>query len=626
VFLYHQPTADEARNFDVIINVAREVSNPFKAVAEQAAIDRTDEAEPAKPTYRSIGVQVELITENTVNRVTGLGSQSMVSNCLSEVAAMEKLSIDEEPDTPKPSLKEPEYIHLPWEHNSKVYEEWLDICELIDDRVRRGQKVLIHCQLGVSRSASLIVAYGIFKNPNLSPDEAREQAKQKSRWIDLNMHFMYELGDFKKLLVTKHHSNTQAPSQLAAPNKLSRSKTDTSNSGPFPAILDASPSSSPGQEPLSGPVAAAFHPNELKEAMHPVLKKNEVSIPSSPSVSKNSITLPTAALTADVEDLQSPQKFYTPTASSFADSVKSSPSAKTTTFRDTSVDVASSAISSDSAAVIGAASNHSTAFTPMRSTWATAPNAQASRLQQSPQPSDPERIPSQPFTRMTTRPLSMIQHANEPRDYAPLALSNVPKKQRPLRTVPSLPAGFSNLGGGTGFANRPRPNPSPTPSWISNGQRRVSGLAVPTTPSRSENIAPQSMAIPTPTKRLRETPSLPALRTIVPPPNANTTGAAPGAKDSPDLDTLWSPRAQEFTANPFSMNSLSETSSIARAGPQVVAGTGCLNAIGEREREMLADGGPTDRELLDPGAMVRDPRSPPVRGEGGIMRSIDDLI
>ena len=69
--------------------------------------------------------------------------------------------------------------------------------------MRAGKKVLIHCQLGVSRSASLIVAYGIYKNPRLSPDEARERAKRRSRFIDLNMHFMYELGDFKKLLREK---------------------------------------------------------------------------------------------------------------------------------------------------------------------------------------------------------------------------------------------------------------------------------------------------------------------------------------------------------------------------------------------------------------------------------------
>ena len=217
VFLYHQPTRDEARKFDVIINVAREVLNPFLEPEEPAA-------PVSEPKYKDAGVQCMLLVG------PGEVPETVPSSAKSETSFSSALeSFDEDPQTPKassPKASDPEYIHLPWEHNSKVYEDWLRICQLIDDRVNNGKKVLIHCQLGVSRSASLIVAYGIYKNPRLTPDEAREQAKQQSRYIDLNMHFMYELGDFKKLLAEKYPQD-QAPRRPLGHNALMRTVTDS---------------------------------------------------------------------------------------------------------------------------------------------------------------------------------------------------------------------------------------------------------------------------------------------------------------------------------------------------------------------------------------------------------------
>ena len=225
VFLYHQPTCDEAREFDVVINVAREVSNPFLAEGKDEAGEQVKE----EPRYKDAAVQCTILP----GEPDPLNPPISATSDASFGSTFESLAIDDGPETPKastaikPFKPDPEYIHLPWEHNSKVYDNWLEVCRLIDDRVKQGKKVLIHCQLGVSRSASLIVAYGIFINPSLSPDEARENAKKRSRWIDLNMHFMYELGDFKKLLAERYpnaHSTKRPPPQ---PMGLTRIKTDS---------------------------------------------------------------------------------------------------------------------------------------------------------------------------------------------------------------------------------------------------------------------------------------------------------------------------------------------------------------------------------------------------------------
>ncbi|KAI4154450.1 MAG: hypothetical protein LQ340_001671 [Diploschistes diacapsis] len=238
VYLYHQPTKKEAREFDVIINVAKEVINPFLEQDGPEVVNVVPE-----PRYKDAGVQCTILPgpEKEPDVPPSAASSLSFSSALEAMA-----SEDEGPETPKaapPEQADPEYIHLPWEHNSKVYEDWLRICELIDNRVMRGKRVLIHCQLGVSRSASLIVAYGLYKNPRLSPDEARELAKKQSKFIDLNMHFMYELGDFKKLLAEKFPAS-QPQKRPGGSKVLSRTMTDSvlmshhQSAGTMPPITD----------------------------------------------------------------------------------------------------------------------------------------------------------------------------------------------------------------------------------------------------------------------------------------------------------------------------------------------------------------------------------------------------
>ncbi|EGP87682.1 dual-specificity protein phosphatase, partial [Zymoseptoria tritici IPO323] len=134
--LYLEPTAEQARQYDVIMNVASEVRNP------------------------------------------------LVKH-----------------DVPPPSqAKEPEYIHIPWEHNSDIVPDLLRLVKLIDERVMEGKRILIHCQCGVSRSASLVVAYGIYKNSDASVQEAYDAVKKRSKWIGPNMNLIMQLQEFRSSL------------------------------------------------------------------------------------------------------------------------------------------------------------------------------------------------------------------------------------------------------------------------------------------------------------------------------------------------------------------------------------------------------------------------------------------
>lgn len=186
VFLYLEPTAEEAAKFDLVINVAREVYNPFKVGI-------------AAPLPQEKAQVAERSAEESPIPDTALTAASFST-------AFEYFPDDraDTPTTPKAQpLKEPEYVHMPWDHNTDIGPELMSLCELIDKRSKEGKKVLIHCQQGASRSASLIIAYGIYRNPELSVNDAYYAAQARSRWISPNMRLMYCLQDFQKEMSKK---------------------------------------------------------------------------------------------------------------------------------------------------------------------------------------------------------------------------------------------------------------------------------------------------------------------------------------------------------------------------------------------------------------------------------------
>lgn len=195
--LYLEPTAEQALEYDVIMNVASEVKNPF---------DKSVSPIMSGPEFRLDG---------------GGGIQyAPKRNFLAARSAFQGDVLtpvhESSPTTPKATPfrdtfplanvsraktgTEPEYIHVPWEHNTDIVPDLLRLVKLIDDRVQHGKRVLIHCQCGVSRSATLVVAYVIFKNPSMSVQEAYDTVKKRSRWIGPNMNLIMQLQEFRSSL------------------------------------------------------------------------------------------------------------------------------------------------------------------------------------------------------------------------------------------------------------------------------------------------------------------------------------------------------------------------------------------------------------------------------------------
>ncbi|KAH8692898.1 hypothetical protein BGW36DRAFT_30042 [Talaromyces proteolyticus] len=184
VYLFLEPTRAEACKFDVVVNVAKEVVNPFADDIEKTNTVVSTLRRPYSVAQRfSIAEPMTAISEASFH------------------SAFEVMPDSESPTTPKAENGTvPEYIHVPWDHNSEILDDLGSLCQLIDDRISQGKNVLIHCQLGASRSASLVIAYGLYKNRDLDFNDMYSIVKNKSCWVGPNMSLIYQLTDFRARL------------------------------------------------------------------------------------------------------------------------------------------------------------------------------------------------------------------------------------------------------------------------------------------------------------------------------------------------------------------------------------------------------------------------------------------
>ena len=192
VYLYLEPNHEEAASFDTVINVAKEIKNPF-TVSQLGGSDT-----------------VMSIWRNEAQSAAIAEPQTAISEISFKSAFEWPTNITNvSPTTPKAqypqrSEKQPEYIHVPWDHNSELIDDLLPLCRIIDSRIAAGKTVLIHCQLGVSRSASLVLAYGLYKGYKTDFHAMYGAVKERSQWISPNMSLIYQLMDFRSKVEKGH--------------------------------------------------------------------------------------------------------------------------------------------------------------------------------------------------------------------------------------------------------------------------------------------------------------------------------------------------------------------------------------------------------------------------------------
>lgn len=88
----------------------------------------------------------------------------------------------------------------------------------IEEQLNAGRNLLIHCHAGVSRSATITIAYLMTKN-QWTYDEALEFLKSKRKWVRPNFGFEKQLRDYEQRLNAMRRSrvsslNGSVPPQL----------------------------------------------------------------------------------------------------------------------------------------------------------------------------------------------------------------------------------------------------------------------------------------------------------------------------------------------------------------------------------------------------------------------------
>ncbi|XP_072099729.1 protein phosphatase Slingshot homolog 2-like isoform X2 [Mobula birostris] len=109
-------------------------------------------------------------------------------------------------------------------HNIRVYDEeatdllayWNDTYKFISKAKKNGSKCLVHCKMGISRSASTVIAYAM-KEYGWNLDEAYNYVKEKRTVTKPNVGFMRQLEEYQGILLASKQRH----------NKLWRSHSDS---------------------------------------------------------------------------------------------------------------------------------------------------------------------------------------------------------------------------------------------------------------------------------------------------------------------------------------------------------------------------------------------------------------
>ncbi|OUM60168.1 hypothetical protein PIROE2DRAFT_28281, partial [Piromyces sp. E2] len=113
--------------------------------------------------------------------------------------AAEKLHESSNLNQKIPDNKELEihYYHQCWNHNQRnTQEKLLDAFNIIDStRLEDQHSILVSCQQGVSRSATLVIAY-VMKTKQWGLMKSYNFVKEKCPWIAPNITLMNELSEF----------------------------------------------------------------------------------------------------------------------------------------------------------------------------------------------------------------------------------------------------------------------------------------------------------------------------------------------------------------------------------------------------------------------------------------------
>ncbi|KAI9317871.1 dual specificity phosphatase, partial [Dichotomocladium elegans] len=103
------------------------------------------------------------------------------------------------------------YRKLPWKHNQDNLVTELDKAIAAIDIARdAGYTILVHCQCGVARSATVVIAY-VMKTLKMPMQEAYDYVKARAPHISPNLSLLYQLSEYERKKLNSQPSTPTTP-------------------------------------------------------------------------------------------------------------------------------------------------------------------------------------------------------------------------------------------------------------------------------------------------------------------------------------------------------------------------------------------------------------------------------
>ncbi len=129
-----------------------------------------------------------------------LGSQNHAKNAELRRSIPYALNVAREVSpTEQQQGSSPKTKKFAWGHDSEILDEIEEAVGFIHECLSRSRNVLVHCQLGVSRSATVIIAY-FMRYHDMGLREAYNLVKSKAEEISPNVYLMSQLVEYEDML------------------------------------------------------------------------------------------------------------------------------------------------------------------------------------------------------------------------------------------------------------------------------------------------------------------------------------------------------------------------------------------------------------------------------------------
>lgn len=173
-----------------------------------------------------------------------------------------------------------DYYHVPWTHASQISKDLAWLTEVMHTAVTKGKKILVHCQCGVSRSASLIVGY-MMRYENLALNDAYAKLKEIAKDISPNMGLIFQLMEWNDMLPSLRNNEASSKTTvqsmdmsqnipLETTKNVSTSKFDNSSYGMSSSITIS--------DTTSGNSPSSANSISLQNESFPVLNSKELTL------------------------------------------------------------------------------------------------------------------------------------------------------------------------------------------------------------------------------------------------------------------------------------------------------------------------------------------------------------